>query len=149
VSALDVSVQSKILNLLQELKRELGLTYLFISHDLSIVQHMADRVAVLYLGHLMELAPKKSLFSNPLHPYTQVLLSAIPRIGKGGDGNGRIRLTGEIPTAIDVPPRCRFAPRCFRPVDRSWEEVPPVEEVERAHFVRCFNYAPLERVLQR
>jgi oligopeptide/dipeptide ABC transporter ATP-binding protein len=149
VSALDVSVQSKILNLLQELKRELGLTYLFISHDLSIVQHMADRVAVLYLGHLMELAPKDRLFANPLHPYTQVLLSAVPRIGKGGDGDGRIRLTGEIPTAIDVPARCRFAPRCFRPVDRSWEEVPSVEEVERAHFVRCFNYAPLERVVER
>jgi oligopeptide/dipeptide ABC transporter ATP-binding protein len=148
VSALDVSIQSKILNLLQDLKRRLGLTYLFISHDLSVVKHIADRVAVLYLGHLMELAPKAKLFENPLHPYTQTLLSAAPAVGRR-QTDGRIPLSGEIPTPIDIPSRCRFAPRCFRPVDQSWQEVPPLEQVESAHFVRCFNYAPLAQALGR
>ncbi len=149
VSALDVSIQSKILNLLQDLKKELHLTYLFISHDLSVVHHIADRVAVMYLGHLVELAPKRVLYGNPLHPYTQALLSAVPTTTSRSDGNGRVRLAGEIPSPIDIPPRCRFATRCPRQVERCWQEVPKLEEIERDHLVACFNFAPLERASTR
>jgi oligopeptide/dipeptide ABC transporter ATP-binding protein len=144
VSALDVSIQSKILNLLHDLKKELNLTYLFISHDLSVVHHIADRVAVMYLGHLVELAPKRVLYANPLHPYTQALLSAVPTTAKRGT-NGRVELAGEIPSPIDIPARCRFATRCPRQIEVCWREIPPLEEVERDHFVACFNFAPLER----
>ena len=108
VSALDVSVQSKILNLLQDLKKQLQLTYLFISHDLSVVKHISDRVAVMYLGHVVEVASKHALYQNPLHPYTQSLLSAVPTVSARKAQNGRIRLEGEIPSPIDIPPRCRF-----------------------------------------
>jgi oligopeptide/dipeptide ABC transporter ATP-binding protein len=144
VSALDVSIQSKILNLLHDLKKELRLTYLFISHDLSVVHHIADRVAVMYLGHLVELAPKRVLYRNPLHPYTQAILSAVPTT-KERATNGRMTLTGEIPSPIDIPPRCRFATRCPRQIERCWQEVPSLVEVERDHLVACFNFAPLER----
>src|SRR6266850_1777046 len=128
VSALDVSVQSKILNLLADLRDTLQLTYVLISHDLGVVKHVADRVAVLYLGHIVEVAPKKVLFSNPRHPYTQALLSAVPMISSRREKTRRIVLAGEIPTAIDVPERCRFATRCFRPIDLCWKEVPRLEE---------------------
>jgi oligopeptide/dipeptide ABC transporter ATP-binding protein len=145
VSALDVSIQSKILNLLHDLKKKLNLTYLFISHDLGVVHHIADRVAVMYLGHLVELAPKRVLYANPLHPYTQALLSAVPTTTRRTGANGRIRLTGEIPSPIDIPPRCRFATRCPRQIERCWQEVPRLEEVERDHLVACFNFTRLER----
>jgi oligopeptide/dipeptide ABC transporter ATP-binding protein len=145
VSALDVSIQAKILNLLHDLKQQLNLTYLFISHDLSVVHHIADRVAVMYLGHLVELAPKRMLYDNPLHPYTQALLSAVPTTSKQSRARGRTRLTGEIPSPIDIPARCRFATRCPRNIERCWQEVPPLERVEPDHYVACFNYAPLER----
>ena len=145
VSALDVSIQSKILNLLHDLKKKLDLTYLFISHDLSVVHHIADRVAVMYLGHLVELAPKHVLYANPLHPYTQALLSAVPTTTKRSATNGRVTLTGEIQSPIDIPPRCRFATRCPRQIERCWQEVPRLEEVERDHLVACFNFARLER----
>ena len=148
VSALDVSIQSKILNLLHDLKKELHLTYLFISHDLSVVHHIADRVAVMYLGHLVELAPKRVLYRNPLHPYTQAILSSVPTT-KERTTNGRITLTGEIPSPIDIPPRCRFATRCPRQIEHCWQEVPSLAKVERDHFVACFNFAPLERALSR
>lgn len=148
VSALDVSVQSKILNLLRDLKRALNLTYVFISHDLSVVRHMADRVAVMYLGQVVELASRRELFANPLHPYTQALLSSMPMVGGPLQSDGRIRLSGEIPSAIDIPRRCRFATRCFRPVERSWQEVPSLHEADPNHYVACFNYAPLSQ-LQR
>ena len=118
MSALDVSIQAKILNLLHDLKRELRLTYLFISHDLSVVHHIADRVAVMYLGHLVELAPKSRLYANPLHPYTQALLSAVPTTTKRSGTNGRVRLVGEIPSPIDIPVQCRFASRCPRAIAR-------------------------------
>lgn len=149
VSSLDVSVQAKILNLLRELKDSLKLTYVFISHDLGVVKHIADRVAVMYLGHLMEVAPARLLFANPLHPYTQALLSAVPVVGRPPRSDGRIRLEGEIPTPIDIPARCRFASRCFRAVERSWKEVPSLEPVERDHLVKCFNFAPLDRARQQ
>jgi peptide/nickel transport system ATP-binding protein len=144
VSALDVSIQSKILNLLQRLKKELRLTYLFISHDLSVVHHVADRVAVMYLGHLVELAPKRVVYANPLHPYTQALLSAVPTTTKRST-DGRVPVAGEIPSPIDIPARCRFATRCPRAIDHCWQEVPKLTEVERGHYVACFNYAPLVR----
>ena len=147
VSALDVSVQSKILNLLADLRDTLQLTYVLISHDLGVVKHVADRVAVLYLGHLVEVAPKQMLFSNPRHPYTQALLSAVPMISSRREKTRRIVLAGEIPTAIDVPSRCRFATRCFRPIDVCWKEVPRLEEMERDHAAACFNQAPLAEAL--
>ena len=147
LSALNVSVQSKILNLLADLRDSLQLTYVLISHDLGVVKHVADRVAVLYLGHLVEVAPKHLLFSNPRHPYTQALLSAVPMISSRREKASRIVLAGEIPTAINIPPRCRFATRCFRSIDMCWKEVPRLKEVERDHEVACFNHAPLAEAL--
>ena len=147
VSALDVSVQSKILNLLADLRDTLSLTYVLISHDLGVVKHIADRVAVLYLGHLVEVAPKRLLFSNPRHPYTQALLSAVPLISSRREKRTRIVLAGEIPTAIDIPARCRFATRCFRSIDVCWKEVPRLEETERDHLAACFNQAPMPEPL--
>jgi peptide/nickel transport system ATP-binding protein len=147
VSSLDVSVQSKILNLLGDLRQTLRLTYILISHDLGVVRHLADRVAVMYLGHLVEVAPKFQLFSNPLHPYTQALLSAVPVISPQRKRAHRIVLGGEIPTAIDIPQRCRFATRCFRVIDTCWEKVPPLAEVEASHSVACFNFAPMAQAL--
>jgi oligopeptide/dipeptide ABC transporter ATP-binding protein len=147
VSALDVSVQSKILNLLTDLRETLHLTYVLISHGLGVVRHVADRVAVLYLGHLVEVAPKHTLFSNPRHPYTQALLSAVPMISSRREKTHRIVLAGEIPTAIDIPARCRFATRCFRSIDVCWKEVPRLEGAERDHDVACFNQAPLAEAL--
>src|SRR5436190_788367 len=149
VSALDVSVQSKILNLLADLRDTLHLTYVLISHDLGVVRHIADRVAVLYLGHLVEVAPKNLLFANPRHPYTQALLSAVPVISTKREKRTRIVLTGEIPTAIDIPARCRFASRCFRSIELCWQEVPRLKPVEREHTVACFNHAPIAEALPR
>jgi oligopeptide/dipeptide ABC transporter ATP-binding protein len=145
VSALDVSVQSKILNLLTDLQARLSLTYVFISHDMSVVRHVADRVAVMYLGRIVELAPAAELFENPRHPYTQALLSSVPSIHRRR-GTARIKLTGDVPTAIDAPPGCRFANRCFRRLDRCTKETPPLERpsgLDDRHHVACFNPAPL------
>jgi len=145
VSSLDVSIQAQILNLLRELQRELGLTYLFISHDLSVVRHVSDRVAVMYLGKIVEVAPKQTLYRRPLHPYTQALLSAIPSVT--ARRRERIILQGEIPSPIDPPRACRFASRCFRVLDRCRAEEPPLAEVESQHLVACFNFAPLDAPL--
>jgi peptide/nickel transport system ATP-binding protein len=147
VSALDVSVQSKILNLLADLKDALQLTYVLISHDLGVVRHIADRVAVMYLGHLVEVAPKRRLFVNPLHPYTQALVSAVPVISASHERERRIILEGEIPTAIDIPARCRFATRCFRAIEICTRQVPPLEDVEPDHRIACFNPAPFSEIL--
>jgi oligopeptide/dipeptide ABC transporter ATP-binding protein len=144
VSALDVSVQSHVLNLLMELRDELGLTYLFVSHDMSVVRHIADRVAVMYLGQVVELAPTETLFANPRHPYTQVLLSSVPSLIREG-ADERIMLEGDIPSPIDPPEACRFAGRCFRSIERCTAEVPPLEPIdadERAHLGACFNPVP-------
>jgi oligopeptide/dipeptide ABC transporter ATP-binding protein len=145
-SALDVSVQSQVLNVLRDLQAEFSLTYLFISHDLAVVRHLADRIAVMYLGKLVELAPADEIFENPLHPYTQALLSAMPSLRKAGRRK-RIILSGDVPSPIDPPKRCRFASRCFRAVESSWEQEPPLEEVSTRHWVACFNHAPLEEAL--
>jgi oligopeptide transport system ATP-binding protein len=143
VSALDVSMQSQILNLMRELQDRLGLTYLFISHDMSVVRHMADRVAVMYLGKLVELAPEEELFHNPLHPYTQALLSSVPSLLKGRPSS-RIHLPGEA-SVIDVRPACRFAGRCFRALDLCREQPPvfaPIAPMSD-HWVACFNPAQI------
>jgi peptide/nickel transport system ATP-binding protein len=103
----------------------------------------------MYLGHLVEVAPKHLLFSNPRHPYTQALLSAVPMISNKREKRTRIILAGEIPTAINIPARCRFATRCFRAIDVCWKEIPRLQEVEREHLVACFNHAPLADALNR
>jgi peptide/nickel transport system ATP-binding protein len=141
VSALDVSVQSQVLNVLHDLQDELGLTYLFISHDLTVVRHLASRIAVMYLGKLVELAPADEIFENPRHPYTKALLSAMPTIAS--ERRERIILRGEIPSPIDPPPQCRFASRCFRQIDGCWHSVPPLEQRGVDHHVACFNPVPL------
>jgi peptide/nickel transport system ATP-binding protein/oligopeptide transport system ATP-binding protein len=145
VSALDVSVQSHMLNLLQDLQEQLNLTYLFISHDMSVVRHAADRVAVMYLGKVVEIAPTHELFTNPLHPYTQALLSSVPSLVRE-PGRERIALDGEVPSPIDPGEHCRFASRCFRSKDVCHQQVPPLEPVGAGrddHRVACFNAAPL------
>jgi peptide/nickel transport system ATP-binding protein len=147
-SALDVSVQAAILNLLAELQAEQGVGYLFISHDLGVVRYISDRIAVLYLGHLLELGNADTVFDAPHHPYTEALLSAVPTIE--GTARERIRLEGEIPSAAEPPSGCVFHTRCPRKIGPICEqEEPPLEEVERGHLLRC--HIPIEelRVLQQ
>jgi oligopeptide/dipeptide ABC transporter ATP-binding protein len=145
VSALDVSVQSRILNLLADLQERLSLTYLFISHDMSVVRHVADRIAVMYLGKIVESGPAGEIFENPLHPYTQALLSSVPTLSRRSFTK-RIVLEGEVPTAVDPPVACRFAGRCFRVIERCRGEVPPLEGIagQPDHTVACFNYEPVK-----
>lgn len=135
VSALDVSVQSQILNLLQELKESDGLTYLFISHDLSVVRHISDRVGVLYLGSLMELGSVEEIFSDPRHPYTVALLSAIPSVE--GPLTQRILLRGSIPDPADPPCGCKFHTRCYMAQEKCRREEPPKVEISPGHWAVC------------
>ena len=136
VSALDVSVQAQIIKLLKQLQQSHQLTYLFISHDLGVVRHICDRVLVMYLGATMELAPANKLFANPLHPYTQALLSAIPRPIPGRKKD-RIRLEGDLPNPADYPSGCPFHTRCPLAHERCRVEVPEWREVHPDHFVAC------------
>ncbi len=136
VSALDVSVQSQVLNLMKDLQKEFGLTYLFISHDLSVVKFMADRVAVMFLGKLCEIADTDSLYAKPLHPYTRFLLDAIPKADPRNRGRNKQLLQGEIPSPIDVPGGCRFHTRCPFATDRCKSEEPKMRQVE-GHMVAC------------
>ncbi len=136
VSALDVSIQAQILNLLDELQDELGLTYMFITHDLAVVNHFADDIAVMYLGQLVEKAPAEELFENPLHPYTKALLSAIP-IPDTHARSKRIVLKGEISSPIDPGPECRFAKRCLYAQDCCRAKGAELVEVKPGHFVAC------------
>lgn len=138
ISALDVSIQAQIVNLLIDLQNDMGLTYLFIAHDLSMVKHISDRVGVMYLGKMVELTSSKSLYSNPLHPYTQALLSAIPVPDpKVGKERQRIKMQGEIGSPINTTPGCRFASRCRMATDQCLHENPVFKEVEKDHFVAC------------
>lgn len=139
VSALDVSIQAQILNLLQDLQEEFGLTYLFITHDLSVVKHISDSIAVMYLGKLVEKAPSNLLFENRLHPYTQALLSAIP-IPSLGAKEESIILKGEISSPIEPEDKCRFAARCPHVMDRCHQKEPQLIEHKKDHFVACYLY---------
>ena len=136
VSALDVSIQAQILNLLRKLQRDRGLTYMFITHDLAVVHHLADEIAVMYLGRIVEKAPATELFANPLHPYTQALLSAIP-IPEIVKDRQRILLKGEITSPVDPPDECRFAKRCNYACDKCRQGEPQLIEVSPNHFVSC------------
>jgi oligopeptide transport system ATP-binding protein len=126
---------------LSDLQSSLRLTYLFISHDLTVVRHLADRIAVMYLGKLVELAPADELFESPRHPYTKALLSAMPMLDKA-ERRERIILKGDIPSPIDPPEQCRFAARCFRQTEICWQSVPPLESRGADHLAACFNPLP-------
>lgn len=136
VSALDVSVQAQVLNLLQELQEKFGLTYLFVAHDLSVVRHISDRVAVMYVGKVVELAPVDQLFQNPAHPYTEALLSAVPNPDPKRKKK-RVLLSGEVADPGDTPSGCAFHPRCPYAEERCKEEVPELREIAPGHAVRC------------
>ena len=137
VSALDVSIQAQILNLMDELQEKMGLTYMFITHDLSVVHYFADDIAVMYLGRLIEKAPAKELFRNPVNPYTQALLSAIP-VPSIHNQRKRILLKGEITSPVDPKPGCRFASRCPYASSRCHSEEPQLKEIAPGHFNACF-----------
>jgi peptide/nickel transport system ATP-binding protein len=146
VSALDVSIQAQILNLLSDLQKEFGLTYLFIAHDLGVVKHVSKRVAVMYLGKIAELADKKKLFDNPLHPYTVSLMSAIPEANPEKKKQ-RILLEGDVPSPINPPSGCRFHPRCPIAKDVCSKEEPKLQDVGGGHYVSCFFPGELKRGL--
>ena len=143
VSALDVSVQAQVINLLRDLQRQRGLSYVFIAHDLSVVEHVADRVAVMYLGRIVELATAEALYAMPLMPYTQALLSAIP-VPRPGGRRRRIVLQGDPPSPANPPTGCVFHPRCFHPAkDAACQKiVPPLEEKAPGHWAACIKQAP-------
>ena len=140
VSALDVSIQAQVLNLLDDLQKELGFTYLFIAHGLNVVKHISDRVGVMYLGKMVELADVDDLYSSPLHPYTQALLSAIP-IPNPDKKRNRIILQGEVPSPINPPKGCIFHTRCSKCMDICKEKEPDVVKLENGHSVACHLYA--------
>jgi oligopeptide transport system ATP-binding protein len=152
VSALDVSIQAQIINLLEQLQTEFALTYLFIAHDLAVVRHISDRIAVMYLGHLVEIATADELYDNPKHPYTAALLSAVPKGHGVGAVTDRVVLQGDVPSPISPPSGCPFHPRCPKarevaPHDGVPEncrnDLPPLGEVDTNHFGACWY--PLER----
>jgi peptide/nickel transport system ATP-binding protein len=140
ISALDVSIQAQIINLLQELQEKLGLTYLFIAHDLSVVRHISNRVAVMYLGHIVEITNWKELYENPLHPYTKALLSAVPVPDPSvEEKRERIILKGDVPSPINSPPGCNFHPRCPLAIEECRQAVPPLRYITTNHAVACIR----------
>lgn len=140
ISALDVSIQAQVVNLLIKLQRERGLTYLFISHDLSMVRHISDRVGVMYLGSLVELTGSKEIFANPIHPYTKILMSAIPIADPDAGGSkNRMEIKGEVPSPINAPSGCKFRTRCPYATEICAQEAPRLKEVAPDHFVACHH----------
>ena len=138
VSALDVSVQAQVINLIQDLREQLGLTMLFVAHDLGVVEHLCDRVIVMYLGHVMEIAPKAALYARPRHPYTKALLSAIPNIDPTAR-RARVILEGDVPSPINPPSGCVFRTRCPMAIDACAKAVPPMEAVGAEHVSACIR----------
>ena len=141
ISALDVSIQAQIINLLIKLQKENHLTYLFISHDLSVVRHISDRVGIMYLGSMVELGSSQAIFGQPLPPYTKALISAIPEADPDSEKTRkRIPLEGEVPSPIDPPSGCKFRPRCAYATDKCAQEIPTWEEAAPGHFVACHHW---------
>lgn len=138
VSALDVSVQATIINLLIDMQKKMGLSYLFISHDLSVVRHISNRVAVMYLGQIIEMAETDEIFVNPIHPYTKALLSAVPQVNV--DKQERIVLKGDVPSPVNPAPGCRFASRCWMACDRCRREDPVLKETGKGHYAACHRW---------
>lgn len=147
VSALDVSIQAQIINLLKDLQKERNLTYLFISHDLSVVEHISDTVGVMYLGNLVEYGKTEDIFNNPLHPYTEALFSAIPIPDPDAEQN-RIVLEGSIPSPANPPEGCKFHTRCAKCMEKCKNEVPVQREIEPGHYVVCHLYENMGKIVE-
>ncbi len=137
ISALDVSVQAQVVNMLQDIQEETGVTYLFIAHDLSMVRHISDRIGVMYLGNIVEIADSEDLYTKPAHPYTQALLSSMPEPDPTNIGKERIILEGEVPSPLNSPSGCKFRTRCKFATEKCAQEVPKMVEIAKGHQVAC------------